>query len=155
MKVLVTAISASLLFIGVATQIYDRLLPENSWYLLVSMSIAAVFATLITIRVNARLAGVRPSSRRPQASPRPGQSARDQSQLIPSDAPREEGIVKWFNRTKGFGFIIRENGDEIFVHHRSVGARGGQRANLSDGQGVTFTAVEHSKGWQAEDVDPA
>jgi protein-S-isoprenylcysteine O-methyltransferase Ste14 len=45
MKVLVTAVSASLFFIGVATQIYDRLLPENSWYLLVSMSIAAVFAT--------------------------------------------------------------------------------------------------------------
>ena len=155
MKVLVTAVSASLFFIGVATQIYDRLLPENSWYLLVSMSIAAVFATLITIRVNARLAGVRPSSRSPQASPRPGQSGRDQSQLIPSDAPREEGIVKWFNRTKGFGFIIREYGDEIFVHHRSVVARGGQRANLSDGQGVTFTAVERSKGWQAEDVDPA
>jgi len=155
MKVLVTAVSASLFFIGVATQIYDRLLPENSWYLLVSMSIAAVFATLITIRVNARLAGVRPSSRRPQASPRPAQSGRDQSQLIPSDAPREEGIVKWFNRTKGFGFIIRENGDEIFVHHRSVAARGGQRANLSDGQRVTFTAVERSKGWQAEDVDPA
>jgi CspA family cold shock protein len=119
------------------------------------MSIAAVFATLITIRVNARLAGVRPSSRRPQASPRPGRSGRDQSQLIPSDAPREEGIVKWFNRTKGFGFIIRENGDEIFVHHRSVSAHGGQRANLSDGQRVTFTVVERSKGWQAEDVDPA
>jgi CspA family cold shock protein len=155
MKVLVTAVSASLFFIGLATQIYDRLLPENSWYLLVSMSIASVFASLITIRVNARLAGVRPSSRRPQASPRSSRSSRDQSQLKSSDAPREEGIVKWFNRTKGFGFIIRENGDEIFVHHRSVSAHGGQRANLSDGQRVTFTVVERSKGWQAEDVDPA
>ena len=155
MKVLVTAVSVSLFFIGVATQIYDRLLPENSWYLLVSMSIASVFASLITIRVNARLARVRPSSRRPQASPRSSRSSRDQSQLKSSDAPREEGTVKWFNRTKGFGFIIRENGDEIFVHHRSVSAHGGQRANLSDGQRVTFTVVERSKGWQAEDVDPA
>ena len=155
MKVLVTAVSVSLFFIGVATQIYDRLLPENSWYLLVSMSIASVFASLITIRVNARLARVRPSSRRPQASPRSPRSGRDQSQLKSSNAPREEGIVKWFNRTKGFGFIIRENGDEIFVHHRSVSAHGGQRANLSDGQRVTFTVVERSKGWQAEDVDPA
>ena len=154
MKVLVTAVSASLFFIGVATQIY-RLLPENSWYLLVSMSIASVFASFITIRVNARLAGVRPSSRRPQASPPSRRNGRDQSQPKSSDAPREEGIVKWFNRTKGFGFISRENGDEIFVHHRSVSAHGGQRANLSDGQTVTFTVVERSKGWQAEDVDPA
>ena len=82
-------------------------------------------------------------------------SQRAACRCAPEFAPREEGIVKWFNRTKGFGFIIRENGDEIFVHHRSVGARGGQRANLSDGQRVTFTAVERSKGWQAEDVDPA
>ena len=63
--------------------------------------------------------------------------------------------MKWFSRSKGFGFIIREDGDEIFVHHRSIRSGPDRRGNLRDGQRVTFVAVERSKGWQAEDVSPA
>ncbi len=70
----------------------------------------------------------------------------------PSDDGRETGTVKWFNRTKGFGFIIREDGDEIFVHYRSI--RGGGRPSLHDGQRVEFSVVERSKGPQADDVLP-
>ena len=70
------------------------------------------------------------------------------------DGPRETGTVKWFSRSKGFGFVIREDGDEIFVHHRSIRSDGDRRGNLRDGQRVTFVAVERSKGWQAEDVSP-
>ena len=65
---------------------------------------------------------------------------------------RETGTVKWFNRTKGFGFIIRESGDEIFVHYRSI--RGNGRPSLRDGQRVEFTVVERAKGAQADDVQP-
>lgn len=66
------------------------------------------------------------------------------------EGTRETGTVKWFNRTKGFGFIIRDNGDEIFVHYRSI--RGGGRPSLRDGQRVEFKVVERAKGTQADDV---
>ena len=61
---------------------------------------------------------------------------------------KESGTVKWFNASKGFGFITRGNGEEIFVHFRSIAS---QRA-LRDGQRVEFSVTTGSKGLQAEDV---
>jgi CspA family cold shock protein len=75
-----------------------------------------------------------------------------------SNGVRESGTVKWFNRSKGFGFIVRASGDEIFVHQRSI--RGAdengeqRRPSLRDGQAVNFVVVERDKGLQAEDVAP-
>lgn len=68
--------------------------------------------------------------------------------------PRETGEVKWFNRSKGFGFIIRETGDEIFVHQRSIRGADDARSRpvLRDGEAVEFVVTEHDKGLQAEDV---
>lgn len=64
---------------------------------------------------------------------------------------REQGTVKWFNRNKGFGFITRDNGEEIFVHFRAI--RGEGRRSLSDGQRVAFHTASSKKGPQAEDVE--
>ena len=64
---------------------------------------------------------------------------------------REEGDVKWFNVSKGFGFISRDNGEEIFVHFRSI--RGEGRRSLRDGQRVSFVVADSDKGLQAEEVD--
>ena len=58
--------------------------------------------------------------------------------------------MKWFNGSKGFGFIIRENGEEIFVHYRSI--RGEGRRGLNDGQAVEFRVETTDKGPQAEDI---
>lgn len=66
---------------------------------------------------------------------------------------RETGIVKWFNVSKGFGFISRESGDDVFVHYRSI--RGEGHRKLMEGQRVEFTVTEGDKGLQAEDVIPA
>ena len=68
------------------------------------------------------------------------------------DGPREEGAVKWFNVSKGFGFITKDDGDEIFVHFRSI--RGEGRRALRDGQRVSFVEAQTDKGPQAEDVEP-
>jgi len=62
----------------------------------------------------------------------------------------EEGIVKWFNVKKGFGFIVRDSGDEIFVHFRAIRGRG--RRVLRQGQLVRFDVVEADKGLQADNV---
>ncbi|MEY2863913.1 MAG: hypothetical protein RLY58_1620 [Pseudomonadota bacterium] len=64
---------------------------------------------------------------------------------------REQGVVKWFNDTKGFGFIQRNGGDDVFVHFRAI--RGDGHRTLRDGQRVEFTVVKGQKGFQAEDVN--
>ena len=67
-----------------------------------------------------------------------------------SDASRDHGTVKWFNVSKGFGFITKDDGEEIFVHFRSI--RGEGRRGLRDGQTVSFVVTDSDKGPQAEDV---
>lgn len=65
-------------------------------------------------------------------------------------ADRETGTVKWFNESKGFGFIEREQGEDVFVHFRSI--RGEGFKTLSEGQKVEFTLAQGEKGPQADDV---
>ncbi|MEE3234362.1 MAG: cold shock domain-containing protein, partial [Candidatus Latescibacterota bacterium] len=62
------------------------------------------------------------------------------------------GTVKWFNDAKGFGFIQRESGEDVFVHHTSIQAEGFR--SLSEGQAVEFAVVEGQKGPAAEAVVP-
>lgn len=65
-------------------------------------------------------------------------------------AEREFGTVKWFNSTKGFGFIERSNGEDIFVHYSMINGDGYR--SLNEGQRVEFTVGEGQKGPQAQDV---
>ena len=64
---------------------------------------------------------------------------------------RQTGTVKWFNAPKGYGFIMREGGDDIFVHFRAI--RGEGYRSLEEGQKVEFNIVEADKGLQADDVN--
>ena len=61
-----------------------------------------------------------------------------------------KGTVKWFNDAKGFGFISREDGDDIFVHHTSISGTGFK--SLSEGQAVTFDVEKTPKGPRAVNV---
>ena len=65
---------------------------------------------------------------------------------------RVSGTVKWFNDSKGFGFIERENGADVFVHFSAVTAEGFK--SLQEGQSVTMEVVDGQKGPQAENVIP-
>ena len=69
---------------------------------------------------------------------------------VRNNSDRETGTVKWFNNSKGFGFITRDKGSDIFVHYRAIRGRG--HRTLLEGQRVEFTVAKRNKGLQAEDV---
>ncbi len=63
---------------------------------------------------------------------------------------KEQGTVKWFNGSKGFGFIERENGEDVFVHFSAIVSDGYR--TLEEGQRVEFTVEKGQKGLQAQNV---
>ena len=66
---------------------------------------------------------------------------------------RETGTVKWFNVRKGYGFITRDAGDDVFVHFRNI--EGSGRRVIEEGQRVSFVVISGDKGLQADEVSPA
>ena len=63
---------------------------------------------------------------------------------------KERGTVKWFNNAKGYGFIQRESGQDVFVHHSSINAEGFK--SLNEGDTVEFIVAKGPNGLQAQDV---
>ncbi|CZQ94952.1 cold shock protein signature [Trichococcus palustris] len=63
----------------------------------------------------------------------------------------EKGTVKWFNSEKGFGFIERENGEDVFVHFSAI--QGDGFKSLEEGQAVSFEIVDGNRGPQASNVE--
>lgn len=121
------------------------------WYLctaeiqLTSSSIPGILICVFLISAASTWLSGRSSSR-----PKP-QNSRQAPPV--SNGKREGGSVKWFNASKGFGFITRDSGDDIFVHFRSI--RGEGHRILRDGERVEFAVSEGDKGLQADDVAPA
>jgi len=105
----------------------------------------AVVAVLLHLASLQTQAGSRPqaNSHRRSGAPSAGETAG-------TEGPRETGTVKWFNTSKGFGFISRESGEDVFVHFRAI--RGEGHRILIERQRVDFTIVLRDKGPQAEDV---
>lgn len=66
---------------------------------------------------------------------------------------KETGTVKWFNAAKGFGFIQRDSGEDVFVHYSAIQATGYR--TLEEGARVSFVVKRGPKGLQAEEVSPA
>ena len=66
---------------------------------------------------------------------------------------RETGTVKWFNVKKGYGFITRDQGEDIFVHYRNI--EGGDRRSINADQRVSFIVINGDKGLHADEVTVA
>ena len=75
---------------------------------------------------------------------------RDGGHQFEKKVPVEKGTVKWFNDAKGFGFITRESGPDVFVHHTAITAEGFR--SLSEGDAVEFEVTKGPKGLQAANV---
>jgi len=71
--------------------------------------------------------------------------------VVDPNAPREQGSVKWFDSSKGFGFVVRDGGDDLFVHFSGI--RGDGYRSLEEGQRVRFSVGTGSKGPCAADVE--
>jgi CspA family cold shock protein len=63
---------------------------------------------------------------------------------------KEQGTVKWFNNDKGYGFVSREAGDDVFVHHTAIEGTG--RKSLNEGDKIEFEVARGPKGLQAQNV---
>ena len=79
----------------------------------------------------------------------PKKSGRSSKRSRPKKNGRETGTVKWFNGSKGFGFITRSNGEDVFVHFRSLQK---DSRRLAPGQSVEFIVTDGSKGPEASEV---
>jgi CspA family cold shock protein len=79
-------------------------------------------------------------------------SSRSSARNSLKDNNMEQGSVKWFNDAKGYGFISRDSGGDVFVHHSAIQS-GGFRT-LQEGQRVQFDVTQGPKGLQAENVQP-
>jgi len=177
MKKLIIAAVVALFLAALTTDIFFRFFAkadgqtEQFFSLFVLITIGIFIANQVTSGANP--AGIPAKSRgkrsrqsgteRKTRNKKPGNGARnvakkpdnsDEQSSAPA-GPRETGTVKWFNRNKGFGFLVRENGEEIFVHFRAIRGAGesdSNRKSLKDGQEVSFVVVERDKGPQADDV---
>jgi CspA family cold shock protein len=119
--------------------------------LFAAFAAATVATTLVTTSLGSMNTPASNSKTTPAKKVSSSKKTQKNSPKKASGGKREEGLVKWFNVSKGFGFISRESGEEIFVHFRSI--RGEGRRSLRDGQKVSFVVADSDKGLQAEEVD--
>lgn len=114
--------------VGISTQ-FVPLDPElSSWLSPVMAALSAVIASMLLKR--------------------PNLNAHANTESANQD--RQQGVVKWFNATKGFGFVICEDDKEIFVHFRAL--KHGGRRSLKDGSRISFVITHGDRGPQASEV---
>lgn len=125
-RLIVNALFAAAIFVGLG---YVPATPYNTLAALLLMALVGSYTASISI---------------PKPNPSTTKKARGGSRL--------QGSVKWFNGTKGFGFITGDDGAEVFVHFRSVEGLG--KRSIKPGQRVSYVTRKGDRGPQAEEVKP-
>ncbi len=124
---------------GVLAASFTQITPLTAFPSLLVSSFSAVIIMLLLQSIKIK----------PRSPAKSGSSSKKVNKA-PSDPNRESGTVKWFDSSKGYGFITRAMGEDIFVHFRSI--KGSGYRSLYEGQSVEFLVTEGSKGPQAEDI---
>ena len=149
MRTTIIVTSSALLLAALVTETFTRLFAGQYFALLLITFLALAVNGLF----NARLANQNAASPPAKSKRRPPKRApREARTRLIDGGKREEGTVKWFDEAKGFGFIIRADRSEIFVHKRAIRSDRGERPQLYDGRPVSFQVGENEKGLCAENV---
>ena len=132
--------------LGLAAYLLNQIISSEGFSLPSSgPQIASLMIYIVAIFIACSLVGTGASQQDTKSS-----SATD-STSSRSSSPRETGVVKWFNVKKGYGFITRDQGDDIFVHYRNI--LGSGRKVINEGQRVEFVVIDGDKGLQADEVE--
>ena len=140
-KISIISLTVSIIASIISIQAHAATSFGESFSLLITPDYAKLWAVSFISILIASILSVKISS--------PGSSASN----VEISGDQERGTVKWFNAAKGFGFITRENGEDVFVHFRSIQGKG--HRSLGEGQAVIFSVTEGDKGLQAVDVSSA
>jgi CspA family cold shock protein len=132
----------------------SQLLPAPLAYFTIALVAAVLSLAIANSRSGTGSVAARSQSRATTAAgspaPGPASSLNNKGGASKAGTGKELGKVKWFSASKGFGFITRDSGEDIFVHFRSINSKGNRV--LREGQRVEFSIGNGSKGLQAEDV---
>jgi CspA family cold shock protein len=120
-------------------------------FLLLCVGTLATAGLAPPVLVTPDVVRTKPASRQPAAqAPEDDDWDEEEEDIIDPNDGREEGEVKWFNTNKGYGFITRDNGEDVFVHFRAIRGRGPRM--LTEGQIVRYYVIKNERGLQADDV---
>ena len=152
MRTYLIVTASALLLAALVTEAHSRLFADSYFALLLITFLALAVNGLFNARLASQDAAASTAKPKRRPAKRSSRPPRDNRTRLIDGGKREEGTVKWFDEAKGFGFIIRSDSSEIFVHKRAIRGDRGERPQLYDGRPVSFQVGENEKGLCAENV---
>jgi CspA family cold shock protein len=140
------------LFVGTLAYFFSQFV-SSSLHLPGGPEWAVLTSYILAVFLGCSLSASIPRQSSGRSANKPARKPEKQAAKKPasSNSAKESGTVKWFNVKKGFGFITRDGGEDIFVHYRNIEGNG--RRAIAEGQRVQFVVIDGDKGLQADEVE--